>query len=65
MDDFYFLFLKLLDKELDQKIWEIWVHKLSSMTSSNYVSYDEMLKMAKQGNEKTHVNGVYIDQVFL
>jgi len=64
--DFIKQFAKLKEKELEQRIWEMWIVKFPWMTSENFVSYEEMLNTAKQQEIKheTPVNGVYIDQAF-
>ena len=64
--DFWEQFAKLKEKELEQKVWEIWIAKYPHMTEDNYVSYEEMLNTAKQQEIKQDipVNGCYVDQVF-
>lgn len=66
IDDFIEQFLKLKEKELEQKVWELWLVSYPHMTQDNYVSYEEMLNTAKQREVKDEipVNGCYVDQVF-
>jgi hypothetical protein len=61
MDDFFALFLKMKARELEEKVWDIWVHAYPHMTKENFVTYEEMLQNAK-GEEP---EGVYIDQFLL
>lgn len=58
--------LKLKEKELEYRVWEIWLCKYPYMAKDNYVSYEEMLNTAKQKEVKQDIpiNGCYIDQVF-
>lgn len=67
ISDFVNQFLKLKEKELEQKVWEIWLIRYPHMTKDNYVSYEEMINIAKQQEVKQDipVNGVYIDQCFI
>ncbi len=67
MNDFIALFNKAQEKELEQKAWELWVSLYPHMTEDTFVSYEEMLNMAKQKETKqeTLTNGIYVDQVFL
>ena len=64
--DFVEQLLKLQEKELEQKVWEMWLAKWPRMTKDNFVSYEEMLNTAKQQETKheTPVHGCYVDQVF-
>lgn len=69
--DFINQFSKLKEKELEQKVWELWLVKWPYMTEEDYVSYERMLDIAKHGEAKQQeakqeipVNGIYIDQVF-
>lgn len=66
ISEFVNQFLKLKEKELEQKVWEIWVSGYPHMTSENYISYEEMLNTAKQQEIKQEipVNGIYVDQCF-
>ena len=66
ISDFISQFLKLKEKEIEQKVWEFWLVKYPHMTEDTYVSYEEMLNMVKQKEVKqdVEINGVYIDQVF-
>ena len=66
IDDFSNQFLKLREKELEQKVWELWLAKIPNMTQESYMSYDEMLNIAKQRETKHDIpiNGIYIDQAF-
>jgi ribosomal protein L20 len=58
--------LKIKEKEIEKKVWEMWIAKLPWMDKNNYISYEEMLNTVKQQEikEEMPVNGVYIDQVF-
>jgi hypothetical protein len=60
MDDFFALFLKTREHELEQKTWELWL-SLQPMREDNYISYEELLSGVK-GEEP---EGVYIDQAFI
>lgn len=62
--DFANQFLKLKEKELEQKVWELWLVKYPHMTEDTFVSYEEMLATAKQQETKQEIvtNGVYVDQ---
>jgi wyosine [tRNA(Phe)-imidazoG37] synthetase (radical SAM superfamily) len=67
IDDFMEQILMLKDKELEQKVWEIWLVCYPSMTENTFESYEEMLNRTKQcevtkNQEAQH--GLYIDQVF-
>lgn len=64
--DFANQFLKLKEKELEQKVWELWLVKYPHMTEDTFVSYEEMLNTAKQQETKQEmqVNGCYVDQLF-
>ena len=66
ISDFISQFLKLKEKEIEQKVWEFWLVKYPHMTEDTYVSYEEMLNMVKQKEVKqdVEINGVYIDQVW-
>lgn len=66
ISDFFEQFLRLKEKELEQKVWEVWLAKYPHMTQDSYISYDEMLATAKQQEVKQDIpiNGVYCDQVF-
>ena len=66
ISDFISQFLKLKEKEIEQKVWEFWLAKYPHMTEDTYVSYEEMLNMVKQKEVKqdVEINGVYIDQIF-
>jgi len=72
INDFIQQFLKLKEKELEQKVWEIWLVKYPHMDKNNFVSYEEMLNSAKQQEVKEvdnveiqiPINGVYVDQIF-
>ncbi|MDD5502477.1 MAG: hypothetical protein PHH26_03315 [Candidatus Thermoplasmatota archaeon] len=63
--DFMAQFLKLREKELEQKVWEIWLTSYPYMSKDNFVSYEEMLQQVKYPEEKEVLNGVYVDQVGL
>lgn len=66
IEDFVSQFVKLKEKELENKVWEIWLAKFPHMTKDNYVSYEEMLNTSKQKETKHDVpiNGCYVDQVY-
>ena len=66
ISDFISQFLKLKEKEIEQKVWEFWLVKYPHMTEDTYVSFEEMFNMVKQKEVKqdVEINGVYIDQVF-
>jgi len=70
INDFIQQLLKLEEKELEQKVWEIWLCKYPHMDKNNFVSYEEMLNSTKQqevkeiDNAKIPVNGCYIDQIY-
>ena len=66
ISDFVSQFLKLKEKEIEQKVWEIWLSKLPNMTSENFVSYDEMLNLVKnnESNNRQSLNEFYVDQAF-
>jgi hypothetical protein len=63
--DFMAQFLKLREKELEQKVWEMWLTTYPYMTKDSFVSYEEMLQQVKHPEEKEVLNGVYVDQVGL
>lgn len=64
--DFFNQFLKLQEKETEQKVWGIWLAKLPNMTEENFMSYNEMLNLVKnQEQEDIQEEGYYIDQVWL
>ncbi len=69
MDDFLNQFTKLKQKELEQKVWEIWLARYPHMTEDNFTSYEELLNQATQQetqivNEVDYVaNGYYVDQI--
>jgi hypothetical protein len=64
--DFIDQFLKIREKEIENKVWELWLVKLPQMNSDNYMSYDEMLDMVKRSdtNKPMQKNEVFIDQCF-
>jgi len=71
IDDFAEQFLKLKEKELEQKVWEIWLVCYPHMTEGTFESYEEMLNRHKQQiatqitpGQKTVQHGLYVDQVF-
>jgi hypothetical protein len=66
IDDFFNQLIKLKDRELEQKVWEIWLAKYPHMTEKTYVSYEDMLSTAKQKEVKHDIpaNGMYVDQAF-
>jgi len=67
MTDFVDQFLKLKEKELEQRVWELWLVKYPYMTADTFVSYEEMLNTARQGETKEQkvINGIYVDQAFI
>lgn len=70
IEDFVSQFVKLKEKDLENKVWELWLAKFPLMTKDNYISYEEMLNTAKQqeikhiDNVEMPANGCYVDQVF-
>ncbi len=64
--DFASQMLKLKEKELEQRVWEIWLTKYPHMTEDTFVSYEDMLAMTKQqetqGQEEQVQGGLYADQ---
>lgn len=66
IQEFVNQFVKLKEKDLENKVWEIWLAKFPHMTKDNYISYEEMLNTSKQREIKhdTPVNGCYVDQVY-
>lgn len=67
ISDFAEQLLKLREKELEQRVWEMWLSKYPHMTEENYVSYEDMLAMAKQTEviEEEVQGGLYADQAGL
>jgi hypothetical protein len=65
--DFMSQFLKLKEKELEQRVWELWLVRYPHMNEDTFVSYEEMLNNVKQCETKHDIptNGVYVDQVFI
>jgi len=66
ISDFINQFLKIKEKDIEQKVWELWLVKLPQMTSDNYMSFDEMLDIVKNSDAKKipQKNEVFIDQCF-
>lgn len=66
ISDFISQFIKLKEKETEQKVWEIWLAKLPNMTEENFVSYDEMLNLVKghENNDIQSYDEIYVDQCF-
>lgn len=66
IDDLMDQVLKLKEKEIEQKVWELWLVEYPRMTEGNYVSFDEMLNKAKNIEiiENKPINGCYVDQMF-
>jgi hypothetical protein len=66
ISDFISQFIVLKEKEIEHKIWEVWLAKFPDMSEVNYMSYGDMLDMAKGQNEIKEIpqNGCYIDQCF-
>lgn len=66
IQDFIAQFIKLKEKEIENRVWELWVAKFPTMTKENYVSYEEMLVLVKQQEikEEIPIHGCYVDQVF-
>jgi hypothetical protein len=70
VDDFIVQFLKIKERELEEKTWELWLALRPHMDKSNFISYEELLATAKQQEVKPElsdkpVSGVYIDQAFI
>jgi hypothetical protein len=68
MPDFISQFSKLREKELEQRVWELWLVKYPHMTEDTFVSYEDFLAMAKQEiqeQEEQVQGGLYADQVGL
>lgn len=66
--DFINQYNKLQEKELERRVWEMWLAKYPHMTEDTFISYNEMLNTAKRQEltqDKEVVDGVYADQVFL
>ncbi len=66
--DFTAQFEKLKEKELEKRIWELWLAIYPTMTKDTFISYEEMLNQAKQQKEPindTATQGCYIDQLFI
>ena len=59
--------MKLKEREVEQKVWEMWLASYPNMTKDNFVSYEEMLATVKQTEtaDKEVLHGCYIDQVGL
>lgn len=64
VQDFVEQILKLKEKELEQRVWELWLVKYPRMTEDTFISFEEMLATVKQQEVKEDVvtNGVYVDQ---
>lgn len=64
--DFLTQLNKIREKELEQRVWELWLVKYPHMDKENFVSYEDMLAQAKQANmqeQKEQVQGgLYADQ---
>lgn len=69
ISDFDSQFLKLKEKELEQRVWEMWLTKYPYMTEDTFVSYEDMLNLAKQQKtqeqEEQVQDGLYADQIGL
>lgn len=69
IDDFMIQFTKLKDRELEQRVWEIWLAKFPHMSKDNYMSYEELLNIVRQQETQTidevdyTANGYYVDQI--
>ena len=70
ISDFLSQYNKIKERELEQRTWELWLVKYPYMTENTFVSFEDMLNIAKQkeahpqdANKVTH--GVYIDQIFI
>lgn len=63
--DFVGQFVKLKERELEQKVWELWLVKYPHMTEDTFVSYEEMLNITLQQETKQEetIHGSYVDQV--
>lgn len=66
INDFIGQIAIIKEKELEKRVWEIWLAKYPHMTPEDYVSYEDMLDIAKQKEIKqdTATNGIYVDQIF-
>lgn len=68
--DFMQQLIKLKDRELEQKVWEIWLVEYPQMTADTFISYEDKLAEVKRkapipsGQSEDDVPGVYVDQVF-
>jgi hypothetical protein len=66
ISDFANQFSKLKEKELEQRVWEFWLVKYPHMTEDTFVSYEDMLAIAKQQGEQEQEEeaqgGLYADQ---
>ena len=70
INDFIGQIAIIKEKELEKRVWEIWLAKYPHMTPEDYVSYEEMLLAIRQqevkqvDNAEIPVNGCYVDQIF-
>ena len=64
IDDFINLYQKAIEKEIEKRTWEYWIHMYPYMEKK--ISYEELLNISKQQEVKENipVNGLYVDQVF-
>ena len=64
--DFVDQLLRLKERDIELRTWELWLALRPRMTEDNFVSYEEMLATTKQQEVKQDVvtNGVYVDQAF-
>jgi len=67
--DFIALLTELKDRELEARVWELWLVEYPQMTEDNFTSYAEMLATAKQREvhpeDGTETHGLFVDQMFL
>ncbi len=66
IEDFSNQIVIMREKERAQKIWELWLVKLTMMNEDNFISYEDMLNMSNQQETKgdVNINGYYVDQCF-
>ncbi len=66
IEDFSNQIVIMREKERAQKIWELWLVKLTMMNEDNFISYEDMLNMSNQQETKgdININGYYVDQCF-
>jgi len=69
ISDFIGLFSRMKERQIEEKVWEMWLVKLPWMDENSFISYEEMLNTARQIEIKPElsekpINGVYVDQCF-